>query len=104
MMKLTLALSTLGLVACSLGCANAQATDPKATLAATASDASITPPQVDTRYGIFDALDKRSVYGQGYFPEPFLVDDSDGESDEGRLDWLHTGGPNNQHVDNIHGE
>jgi hypothetical protein len=79
------------------------ATDPKA-ITSTPSDSSITPPQVDTRYGIFDALDKRSVYGQGVFPEPFLVDDSDGETDEGRLDWLHTGGPGNQHTDNIHGE
>jgi hypothetical protein len=68
------------------------------------ADASITPPTVDTRYGVWDALDKRSVYGQGVFPEPFLVDDSDGESNEARLDWLHTGGPNNQHTDNIHGE
>jgi hypothetical protein len=68
------------------------------------ADASITPPEVNTRYGIWDALDKRSVYGQGVFPEPFLVDDSDGETDEGRLDWLHTGGPNNMHSDNIHGE
>ena len=68
------------------------------------ADPSISPPPVDTRYGVFDALDKRSVYGQGAFPEPFLVDDSDGETDEGRLDWLHTGGPGNQHTDNIHGE
>ncbi len=80
----------------------AQSTDPKAI--SSSADASITPPQVNTRYGIFDALDKRSIYGQGVFPEPFLVDDSDGEADEGRLDWLHTGGPGNQHTDNIHGE
>src|ERR1700677_2431634 len=58
--------------------------DPKAL---TVADASVTPPTVDTRYGIWDALDKRSVYGQGVFPEPFLVDDSDGEVNEGRLDW-----------------
>jgi len=81
----------------------ATTTDPKAT-AQISNDPSITPPEVNTRYGIFDALDKRSVYGQGVFPEPFLVDDSDGESEEGRLDWLHTGGPGNQHTDNIHGE
>jgi hypothetical protein len=67
------------------------------------SSISINPPP-NTRYGIFDALDKRSVYGQGAYPEPFLVDDSDGESNEARLDWLHTGGPGNQHVDRIHGE
>ncbi|MDB4793413.1 hypothetical protein OAG63_00090 [Methylacidiphilales bacterium] len=83
--------------------AGAEPKDPKTTTSVLA-DPSITPPPVDTRYGIFDALDKRSVYGQGVFPEPFLVDDSDGESDEGRLDWLHTGGPGNQHTDYIHGE
>jgi hypothetical protein len=44
----------------------------------------------DTRYGLFNALDHRSVYGQGVFPEPFLVDDSDLEVNEARLDWLHT--------------
>jgi len=43
-----------------------------------------------TRYGLFDALDHRSGYGQGVFPEPFLVDDSDLERNEVRLDWLHT--------------
>ncbi len=80
----------------------AQSTDPKAI--SSSADASITPPQVNTRYGIFDALDKRSIYGQGVFPEPFLVDDSDGEVNEARLDWLHTGGPNNMHTDRIHGE
>jgi hypothetical protein len=56
------------------------------------------------RYGLFGGLDRRSNYGQGDFPEPFLVDDSDGEINEARLDWLHTGGPGNQHTDNIHGE
>ena len=35
-------------------------------------------------------LDRRSLYGQGFFPEPFLVDDTEGESGEFRLDWLHT--------------
>jgi len=57
-----------------------------------------------TRYGLFDWLDHRSVYGQGPFPEPFLVDDSDGEQNEARLDWYHTGGPGNQHTDLVHGE
>jgi len=58
----------------------------------------------DTRYGLFNWLDHRSVYGQGPFPEPFLVDDSDGEQNEARLDWFHTGGPGNQHADLVHGE
>ena len=45
----------------------------------------------ETRYGLFNWLDRRSDYGQGVFPEPFLVDDSDLEPGEARLDWLHTG-------------
>lgn len=44
----------------------------------------------DTRYGLFNWLDHRSAYGQGVYPEPFLVDDSDLEVNEARLDWLHT--------------
>lgn len=43
------------------------------------------------RYGLFNGLDHRSIYGQGYFPEPFLVDDSDLEPGEARLDWTHIG-------------
>src|SRR5262249_13526711 len=52
----------------------------------------------DTRYGLFNGLDRRSAYGVGVFPEPFLVDDSDLEPNEFRLDWLHTRGPG-QHSD-----
>lgn len=70
----------------------------------TTSGPSVAPSSPDVRYGLFDWLDKRSVYGQGVYPEPFLVDDSDGETNEARLDWFHTGGPGNQHSDNIHGE
>ena len=44
----------------------------------------------DARYGFLNLLDHRSGYGQGIFPEPFLVDDSDLERNEVRLDWLHT--------------
>lgn len=44
----------------------------------------------DTRYGLFNLLDHRSSYGQGVFPEPFRVDDSDLETRELRLDWLRT--------------
>jgi hypothetical protein len=44
----------------------------------------------DTRYGLFDGLDHRSAYGLGVYPEPFLVDDSDFEPGEARVDWLHT--------------
>jgi hypothetical protein len=42
------------------------------------------------RYGLLNWLDHRSAYGVGVFPEPFLVDDSDLEPNEFRLDWLHT--------------
>src|SRR5215472_4959952 len=44
----------------------------------------------DTRHGLFNWLDSRSSYGQGVYPEPFLVDDSDLEVNEARLDWQHT--------------
>ena len=57
-----------------------------------------------TRYGLFDALDHGSSYGSGLYPEPFLVDDTDLEVNEARLDYLHTAGPGNSHVDNIHAE
>ena len=62
--------------------ADDQMTSPAAT-----TNSAVAP---DTRYGLFDSLDHRSSYGQGIFPEPFLVDDSDLEVNEARLDWLHT--------------
>jgi hypothetical protein len=71
----------------------------------TASGSSVTAASgADTRYGLFDALDHRSAYGQGVFPEPFLVDDSDLEVNEARLDWLHTAGAGNSHTDLVTGE
>ena len=42
------------------------------------------------RHGLFNALDLRSSYGQGVFPEPFIIDDSDLEQNEARLDWFRT--------------
>lgn len=57
----------------------------------------------NTRYGLFHGLDHRSSYGQGVFPEPFLVDDSDLETGEFRLDWLHTA-TGSVHSDIIHPE
>jgi hypothetical protein len=63
--------------------------------------ASVNPPS--TRYGLFGLLDHRSQYGQGVFPEPFLVDDSDLEVNEARLDWLHTQ-RNDQHTDLVTAE
>ena len=50
------------------------------------------PSDVDTHYGLFHMLDHGSSYGQGIFPEPFLVDDSDLEVNEARFDWIHTKG------------
>ena len=62
---------------------------PNPAFAGTASDDS-TQQAPSTRYGLFDLLDSRSQYGQGVFPEPFIVDDSDYEVNEARLDILHT--------------
>jgi hypothetical protein len=45
-----------------------------------------------TRDGPLGLFDARSMYGVGVFPEPFLVDDSDGEEGELRLDWFHAQG------------
>jgi hypothetical protein len=56
-----------------------------------------------TRYGLFGLLDHRSGYGQGVFPEPFLVDDSDLETNEARLDWLHAS-RNDTHTDLVTAE
>jgi len=58
---------------------------------------------LDTHYGLFNRLDHRSSYGQDAFPEPFLVDDSDFENGEFRLDWLHTAAGGN-HSDNATAE
>ncbi len=54
-------------------------------------------------YGLLGWLDHRSAYGQGAFPEPFLVDDVDLETNEARLDWLHTNAKN-QRSDQVKAE
>src|SRR5579859_2367740 len=54
----------------------------------------LTTTPSDTRYGLFNWLDHRSGYGQGIFPEPFVVDDSDLEVNEARLGWEHTDASN----------
>lgn len=64
------------------------AVDPVALPAPAAGSA--TPVGSDSRYGLFQWLDHRSVYNQDAFPEPFLVDDSALEDNEARLDWWHT--------------
>lgn len=69
-----------------------------------AADTSIAAPPASTRFGLFDGLDTRSSYGQGMFPEPFIVDDTVLEVNEARLDWLHTAGEGNQHSDTVSAE
>src|SRR5258708_12359086 len=55
------------------------------------SDSSNPPSSAaNSRYGPFGVLDSRSQYGLGVIPEPFLVDDSDLEVNEFRLDILDT--------------
>jgi len=77
-----------------LGCLGALVVEPSH--AAPTNVTNKPPAQVssqlpaDTRYGPLDLLDQRSDYGLGVFPEPFLVDDSDYEPGEARVDWLHT--------------
>lgn len=73
-----------------------------AVAASTFSNSSAAP---NTRYGLFGQYDRRSAYGQDEFPEPFLVDDSDLETDEARFDWLHTSGPGSGNsTDVLHSE
>jgi len=61
--------------------------DDQTTSAVIATNSSVAP---NARYGLFNALDHRSWYNEGNFPEPFLVDDSGLEKNEARLDWIHT--------------
>jgi len=68
-----------------------------------AEEATLVAPSSDTRYGLFNWLDHRSEYGQGVFPEPFLVDDSDLEPAEARVDWLHTAA-GSRHNDEVKAE
>jgi hypothetical protein len=81
---------------------------PKSALAGPAASESVqenpsTQETSSTRYGLFDLLDSRSQYGQGVFPEPFIVDDSDREINEARLDALYTK-IGSQHSDVFHPE
>jgi hypothetical protein len=68
-----------------------------------AQEATALTQSADTRYGLFNWLDHRSEYGRGAFPEPFLVDDSDLEPGEARLDWLHTAA-GSRHNDEVKAE
>jgi hypothetical protein len=69
-----------------------QAVDTSESQVALTSSTTNSSVASDTRYGLFNWLDHGSSYGQGSYPEPFLVDDSDLEVNEARLDWLHTEG------------
>ncbi len=73
-----------------VGAVTLRADPPASASLALPADSSATMTSTDTRHGLFNGLDSRSEYGQGVFPEPFLVDDSDLEVNEARVDWLHT--------------
>jgi hypothetical protein len=77
-----------GLCAFAVGVVTLRADEP--VLPSPTAGSAVAASSAGTRHGLFDWLDSRSEYGQGAFPEPFLVDDSDFEDDEARLDWLHT--------------
>ena len=72
-----------------VGCLCALLTEFNRPSPANAQTAAAISEPAATRHGLFGWLDRRSAYGQGVYPEPFLVDDSDLEPDEARLDWLH---------------
>src|SRR5208283_1360640 len=76
-----------GICTFAVGAVTLRADEP--VLPSPSAESSVTTSSSGTRYGLFDWLDSRSEYGQGVFPEPFLVDDSDLEVNEARLDWLH---------------
>jgi len=101
-MKNILIIRCLCVVAGESASAAVMADEPVA-LAPPALQSSTPAPGTGTRYGLFDWLDHRSEYGQGAFPEPFLVDDSDLEENKARLDWLHTAA-GSQHSDTVTAE
>src|SRR5579862_298917 len=63
----------------------------------------LTTVPADMRYGFFNCLDRRSTYGTGPYPEPFIVDDTVLEVNEARLDWLHSETPDGRD-DNVKAE
>jgi len=66
-----------------------------------------TSPQTlsaNSQFGLFDWLDKRSSYGQGAYPEPFLIDDTDLEVNEARLDWNYSNSGGTAHSNVLTGE
>lgn len=90
-MKKLVALLALAITSLSLSpCATAQDNKSVSTSLLSTSE---NPMTSDTRYGLFGQYDRRTAYGEGKFPEPFLIDDTDLERNEARFDWLHTSGP-----------
>jgi hypothetical protein len=78
------ALSAIALAGTAVG---ADADDPAAPTSSTTTNAAVAH---DPHYGLFNALDHRSMYTQEVFPEPFLVDDMGLEDNELELTWLHS--------------
>lgn len=58
--------------------------------ATTATTATSATADSSARYGLFDRLDHRSSYGNDVFPEPLLVNDSNLEENEARLEWFQS--------------
>jgi hypothetical protein len=81
-------LSAITLVHVAAGADDQTAPTPAAT-----TNAAVAP---DTRYGLFNWLDHRSVYTQDVFTEPLLVNDMALEDNELELTWLHTKGSGQQ--------
>lgn len=76
---------------CLLTCAglvSSTASAADVTSAVTQTNAVAPTASSNTRYGLFGSLDHRSSYGDEVYPEPFLVDDSNLEQNEVRLNWL----------------
>jgi hypothetical protein len=81
---------TLVLIAALAALSTSLMADESAPTAPVVAGQPISAPSSDTRYGPFGVLDHRSAYGMGAFPEPFIIDDSDLEVNEVRLDWTFT--------------
>jgi len=93
----SLILGLLNLILLFITWADAHGSEPAGTESVD-NATSIVNSATGVRYGPFDLLDHRSSYNDGPFPEPFLVDDSVLETDEFRMNLLHTW-VNGQHSD-----
>ncbi|MFO1477456.1 MAG: hypothetical protein U1F98_12475 [Verrucomicrobiota bacterium] len=91
--------STAGILIAALAQTSARSESLSTTSPAPVAAPSTSLPS--SRYGLFNALDHRSFYNEGNFPEPFLVDDTGLELDEARLDWRHDNGGPQAHADEV---